>query len=121
MDEDRNVYYLGIKDDVIKSDGYSIAPIEVEDALGGHPAVAKAAAFGTPDRVRGEIIKALVVLKRGLTPSPELAEEIAQYARVLLGAYNLPPEIEFVPRLPRTPKGKVHRSALRRPGRQEWA
>jgi acetyl-CoA synthetase len=121
MDGDRNVFYLGIKDDAIKGDDNSMVSVEVEDALREHSAVAKAAAIGKPDRVRGEIIKALVVLKRGLSPSSELAEEIAQHVRGRLGAHTLPPEIEFVARLPRSSKDRVHLRALRRPGRQEWA
>jgi len=121
MDDDRNLYYLGAKHDVINIAGHRIVPIEVEDALGSHSSVAEAAAIGKPDRVRGEIIVAFIVVKPGFVPSPELAEEIAQHVRVRLGAYTLPPEIEFVSKLPRTPKGKLHRNALRRPGRHEWA
>jgi acetyl-CoA synthetase len=113
MDEDSNVYYLGEKDEVISSNGYLIVPREVEDALALHPAVAEAAAIGKPDRLRGEVIKAFVVMKPGIAGSPEVAEDIAQHVRMHLPEDSLPPEIEFVPMLPRTPKGRLHRGVLR--------
>ena len=113
MDADGNVYYLGTKDDLINSDGNAIVPSEVEAGLTSHPAVADAAAIGKPDRMRGEIVRAFVILKEGFVPSPQLAEEIAHHARARLPAYALPPEIEFVARLPRTLKGKLHRRVLK--------
>ena len=81
MDTDGNVYYLGTKEDTISSNGYMIVPSQIEAALTSHPAVEEAAAIGKPDRLRGEVIKAFVVLKSGFISSSEIAEEIAQHVR----------------------------------------
>jgi acetyl-CoA synthetase len=113
MDADKNIYFLGTKDDLINSNGNAIVPSEVEAALSSHPAVAEAAAVGKSDRLRGEIVRSLVILNEGFVPSPELAEEIAHRARAQLPAHALQPEIEFVARLPRTLKGKLNRRVLR--------
>jgi acetyl-CoA synthetase len=113
MDTDGNVFYLGTKEDAISSSGYMIVPSQIEAALTSHPAVAEAAAIGKPDRLRGEIIKAFVVLKSGFISSSDIAEEIAQHVRGHLPPYSLPPEIEFVAKLPRTFEGKLYRRALR--------
>jgi acetyl-CoA synthetase len=113
MDTDGNVYYLRTKEDAISSNGYMIVSSQIEAALTSHPGVAEAAAIGKPDRLRGEIIKAFVVLKSGFISSSDIAEEIAQHVRGHLPPYSLPPEIEFVAKLPRTFEGKLHRRALR--------
>jgi acetyl-CoA synthetase len=112
-DADGYVYYRGRADDVITSAGYRIGPAEVETALGAHPAVAEAAAVGKPDELRGEIVKAFVVLRQGYAPSSELADEIAQHVKTGLAAHAYPRELEFVPSLPRTPSGKLQRFVLR--------
>ena len=113
VDTGGNIYYLGKKEDLIKSERYQIAPRQIEDALTSHSAVAEAAAVGMPDRLQGETIKAFVVLKHGFAPSPELAEEIAQCTRVHVPTNTSPPKIEFVQKLPRTAKGKLHRLTLK--------
>jgi acetyl-CoA synthetase len=107
MDADGNVFYLGAKEDAISSNGYMIVPSQIEAALTSHPAVAEAAAIGKPDRLRGEVIKAFVVLKPEFISSSDVAEEIAQHVRGHLPPYSLPPEIEFVAKLPRTSEGKL--------------
>lgn len=118
MDTEGNVHYLGTKVDAISSSDYLIVPSQIEAALISHPAVAEAAIVGKPDRLRGEVIKAFVVLKSGLKSSPAVAEEIAQHVRGHLPPYSLPPEIEFTAELPRTLGGKLYRRTLtgRRPG-----
>ena len=86
-DEDGYVQFFGRDDDVITSAGFRIGPGEIEDCLTGHPAVALAAAIGKPDLLRTEIVKAYVVLKDGVSGSPELAAEISQWVRErLVGA-----------------------------------
>jgi acyl-coenzyme A synthetase/AMP-(fatty) acid ligase len=112
MDAEGNVYYVGTKEDAISSSGYLIVPSQIEAALISHPAVAEAAIVGKPDRLRGEVIKAFVVLKSGLIASPAVAEEIAQHVRGHLPPYSLPPEIEFMAKLPRTFGGKLYRRTL---------
>ncbi|WP_247411184.1 AMP-binding protein [Bradyrhizobium sp. 23] len=107
MDADGNVFYLGAKENAISSNGYMIVPSQIEAALTSHPAVAAAAAIGKPDRLRGEVIKAFVVLKSEFISSSDVAEEIAQYVRGHLPPYSLPPEIEFVAKLPPTSEGKL--------------
>ena len=77
---DGYVFFEGRDDDVISSAGYRIGPAEIEDGLLRHPAVANAAAVGKPDPLRGEIVKAFIVLKPGFSPSPELAKEIQAHA-----------------------------------------
>ena len=113
IDADSNVYFRGTKDEVISGNGYSIVPTEVEAALAAHPAVAEAATIGKSDRLRGEIVRSFVILNDGFIPSPELAEDIAHRVRVYLPAHVLQPEVEFVTKLPRTPKGKLNRRILK--------
>ncbi len=113
-DEDGFLWFVGRKDDVISSAGYRIGPGEIEDSLLKHPAVLQAAAIGKPDELRGEIVKAFVVLTDGYEASDELAEEIRQSVRRRLSAHEYPREIEFVDGLPMTTTGKVRRVDLRR-------
>jgi acetyl-CoA synthetase len=112
-DADGYVFFLGRDDDVISSAGYRIGPVEIEDSLLRHPAVANAAAVGKPDPLRGEIVKAFVVLKPGYSPSPELAEDIQTRVKTRLSAHEYPREIEFVAELPLTTSGKIIRRELR--------
>jgi acetyl-CoA synthetase len=112
-DGDGYIRFVGRDDDVITSAGYRIGPSEIEDCLIGHPAVALAAAVGKPDPLRTEIVKAFVVLKPGVAPSDELAEEIKLFVRTRLSAAEYPREIAFVGDLPMTTTGKVIRRALR--------
>jgi len=112
-DADGFLWFVGRKDDVITSAGYRIGPGEIEDSLLKHPAVLQAAVIGKPDELRGEIVKAFVVLTDAYAPSPELATEIQQSVRRRLSAHEYPREVEFIDSLPMTTTGKVRRMDLR--------
>jgi len=112
-DEDGFLWFVGRKDDVISSAGYRIGPGEIEDSLLRHPAVMQAAVIGKPDELRGQIVKAFVVLSNHQQASDELAKEIQQSVRERLSAHEYPREIEFVDTLPMTTTGKVRRMDLR--------
>ncbi len=114
MAEDGYLFFSGRVDDVINSAGYRIGPSEIEDCILGHPAVAMAAVIGVPDELRGEAIKAFVLLGEGYEPAPALEDQIRQHVRERLAAYEYPRQIEFVSSLPMTTTGKVRRSELRR-------
>ena len=101
------------KDDVISSAGHRIGPGEIEDCLIKHEAVAQAAVVGSPDALRGEIVKAFIILTQGHTPSDALAEDIRQSVKQRLAAHEYPREIEFVDSLPMTTTGKIRRIELR--------
>jgi len=113
-DEDGYFWFVGRKDDLITSSGYRIGPAEIEDCLLKHRAVAIAAVIGAPDQVRGEIVKAFIVLKPDITPSATLQEEIANFVKTRLAAHEYPREIEFVQELPMTTTGKIMRRELRK-------
>ena len=113
MDDEGNFWYIGRDDDVIKASGYRIGPFEVESALMEHPAVAEAAVVGSPDPVRGQIVKAFVVLKSGFTPSDSLARELQELVKRLTAPYKYPRSIEFTEKLPKTISGKIRRNELR--------
>jgi len=113
MDDDGYVWYAGRADDVIISAGYRIGPFEVESACLEHPAVAEAAAVASPDELRGNVVKAFVVLATGHEPTDQLAQEIKQFVRGRLSAYAYPRKIEFVSDLPKTLTGKIRRIELR--------
>ncbi len=112
-DDDGYLWFVGRDDDVIKSSGYRIGPFEVESALIEHPAVVEAAVVGSPDRIRGLIVKAFVVLNKGYEPSESLIRELKTYVKRATAPYKYPREIEFVTELPKTISGKIKRSDLR--------
>ncbi len=112
-DADGYFWYQGREDDVISSGGYRIGPTEIEDCLLKHPAVGLAAVVGSPDPVRGEIVKAFVVPRPGVAPGPALAAEIQAFVRSRLAAYQYPRAVEFVESLPLTTTGKIRRRELR--------
>ncbi len=112
-DADGYFWFEGRADDVIKSAGYRIGPFEVESAMLEHPAVAEAAVVGKPDPIRGEIVKAFVVLRAGVAASPALEAEIAETVRRSAGRHQVPREIAIVDRLPKTETGKIQRFLLR--------
>ncbi|MFB6109931.1 MAG: acyl-CoA synthetase [Halodesulfurarchaeum sp.] len=112
QDDEGYFYFKSRKDDVIISAGYRIGPEEVEESISDHDAVVDAGVVGVPDEERGEIPKAFVVLADGYEATDDLREELAQYVKDNLAAYEYPREIEFVESLPRTTTGKVRRSAL---------
>ena len=113
-DEDGWLHFVGRSDDVIISSGYRIGPFEVESALVAHPAVAEAAAVGTPDPERGEVVRAIVVLAPGApAPSDALVRELQEHARRETAPYKYPRIIEFADELPKTASGKIRRAELR--------
>ncbi len=111
--EDGWLYFEGRADDVIVSAGYRIGPFEVESALVAHPSVAEAAAVASPDEERGAVVRAVVVLRDGHAPSPELAEELQEHVKRETAPYKYPRIIDFAAELPKTASGKVKRAALR--------
>lgn len=113
QDEEGYLYYEGRADDIISSAGYRIGPMEVENALLEHPAVQESAAVGKPDDERGEIVKAFVVLKRGVEGTPQLARELQEHVKQVTAPYKYPREIEFVAELPKNASGKLLRRVLR--------
>ena len=112
-DEDGYFWFVGRKDDLITSSGYRIGPAEIEDCLMKHPAVGMVAAVGSPDKLRTEVVKAFIIPKAGITPGPELEEEIKTFVKVRLAAHEYPREIEFVTELPMTNTGKIIRRELK--------
>jgi acetyl-CoA synthetase len=112
-DEDGYFWFVGRKDDLITSSGYRIGPAEIEDCLMKHPAVGMVAVVGSPDKVRTEVVKAFIIPKAGITPGPEVEEEIKKFVKVRLAAHEYPREIEFVTELPMTNTGKIIRRELK--------
>jgi acetyl-CoA synthetase len=113
LDEDGYVWYAGRADDVIISAGYRIGPFEVESALVSHPAVAEAAAVAAPDDERGQVVRAVVVLRDGHAGSPALARELQEHVKALTAPYKYPRIVDFAAALPKTPSGKIKRAELR--------
>ncbi|HUU75706.1 MAG TPA: AMP-binding protein, partial [Methanoregulaceae archaeon] len=113
MDEEGNFWFIGRDDDVIKASGYRIGPFEVESALLEHPAIAEAAVVGSPDPIRGLIVKAFVVLKPGFRPSDRLVTDLQEHVKKVTAPYKYPRAIEFVDSLPKTHSGKIRRNELR--------
>ena len=112
-DSDGYIWYCGRQDDIINSSGYRIGPMEVENVLQDHPAVAECAVVGKPDPERGEIVKAHVVLRDGFTSSEDLVAEIQAYCKRMTAPYKFPREIDFVSAIPKTLTGKIKRSELK--------
>ena len=112
-DADGYYWFVGRKDDVIKTSGHLIGPFEVESVLMEHPAVAEAGVIGKPDPVALEVIKAFVALKSGYEPSDALKKDIMAHARKRLGAVVAPKEIDFQQSLPKTRSGKIMRRLLK--------
>jgi acyl-coenzyme A synthetase/AMP-(fatty) acid ligase len=112
-DEDGYLWFEGRTDDVIISAGYRIGPFEVESALVSHPAVAEAAAVAAPDEVRGQVVRAVVVLRDGHAPSGALAEELQEHVKAETAPYKYPRIVDFATELPKTPSGKIKRAELR--------
>jgi len=112
-DEDGYYWFVGRADDVIKTSGERVGPFEVESSLIEHPGVIEAGVIGKPDAVRGEIIKAFVVLKPGTRPSEGLKDELQKYVKTHLAGHAYPREIEFIDKLPKTRSGKIMRRLLK--------
>ncbi|MBE5781208.1 MAG: acetyl-CoA synthetase [Clostridiales bacterium] len=113
MDEDGYFWYVGRVDDVIKSSGYRIGPFEVESALMEHPAVLETAITAVPDPIRGQVVKATVVLNRGWEPSDALVKELQNHVKKVTAPYKYPRVVEFVKELPKTISGKIRRVEIR--------
>ncbi len=112
-DEDGYLWFMGRTDDLIKSSGYRIGPFEVESALVAHDAVIEAAVTGLPDEVRGQLVKASVVLAPGFEGGEELTKELQGFVRDLTAPYKYPRVIEYVVELPKTISGKIKRKEIR--------
>ncbi len=112
-DPEGHFYFSGRSDDIILSAGYRIGPFEVENVLMTHPAVAECAVIGIPDELRGEAVKAYIVLRATYLPGVELSTELKEWVRQKLAKTAYPRELEFVESLPKTPSGKVQRYRLR--------
>jgi acetyl-CoA synthetase len=112
-DEDGFYWYVGRTDDIIKSSGYRIGPFEVESVIMEHPSVLECAVTGVPDPVRGQLVKATIVLTKGYEQTEELKKEIQDYVKTHTAPYKYPRIIEFVNELPKTISGKIRRTEIR--------
>ena len=112
-DEDGYYWYVGRTDDIIKSSGYRIGPFEVESVIMEHPSVLECAVTGVPDPVRGNLVKATIVLAKGYEPSEELKKEIQNYVKTHTAPYKYPRAVEFVDELPKTASGKIRHAGIR--------
>ena len=115
-DEDGYYWYVGRNDDVIKSSGYRIGPFEVESVVSAHPAVLECAVTGAPHPIRGEVVKASIVLTEEYKDKAgeELIKEIQDFVKRNTAPYKYPRIVEFVEELPKTTSGKVRRNEIRR-------
>ncbi|KAG8561057.1 hypothetical protein GDO81_015230 [Engystomops pustulosus] len=118
-DEDGYFWFVGRSDDVISSSGYRIGPFEIESALLEHPAVVESAVVSSPDPIRGEVVKAFVVLSPTYTGHDQeaLTKELQEHVKKVTAPYKYPRKIEFVEELPKTVSGKIRRNELRN---KEW-
>lgn len=114
-DEDGYFWFVGRADDVIKSSGYRIGPFEVESALMTHPAVVECAITGVPDEIRGQVVKATIILGDKYRPraGEELIRELQDHVKQITAPYKYPRIIEFVDELPKTISGKIRRVEIR--------
>jgi acetyl-CoA synthetase/medium-chain acyl-CoA synthetase len=112
-DKDGYFWFVGRADDVIISSGYRIGPFEIESVLIEHPAVEESAVVASPDEVRGEVVKAFVVLTEGHAPSEALVKELQDFVKEHTAPYKYPRKVEFVRELPKTISGKIKRKELK--------
>ncbi|MDP4094306.1 MAG: AMP-binding protein [Bacillota bacterium] len=113
-DEDGYFWFVGRSDDVIKCSGYRIGPFEVESALMEHPSVLECAVTSAPDPIRGQVVKATIVLARGWTPGDQLVKDLQNHVKKATAPYKYPRIIEFVDELPKTVSGKIKRVEIRK-------
>ena len=111
--KDDNIMIIGRADDIIIVAGHNIGTAEVESALVSHQAVAESAVIGKPDAVKGNIIKAFVILKLGNNPTDKLKQDLKYHVKMTLGPIAQPEDIEFVDKLPKTRSGKIMRRVLK--------
>jgi acetyl-CoA synthetase len=118
-DEDGYFWFVGRADDIIKTSGYRVGPFEVESALIEHPAVLECAITGVPDPIRGQVIKATIVLTKNYKASEELKNELQEHVKKVTAPYKYPRIVEFVPELPKTISGKIRRVEIRDKDKEE--
>ncbi|MEA5050869.1 MAG: AMP-binding protein [Oscillospiraceae bacterium] len=112
-DEDGYFWFVGRTDDVIKCSAYRIGPFEIESVLYKHPAVLECAITGAPDEIRGQVVKASIVLAPGYAPSPALTKELQDYVKQHTAPYKYPRIVDYVDSLPKTTSGKIIRKKIR--------
>ncbi|MDR3335719.1 MAG: AMP-binding protein [Treponema sp.] len=112
-DDEGYYWFVGRNDDVIKCSGYRIGPFEVESALMEHPSVLECAVTAAPDPMRGQVVKATIVLARGFSPSEELKKELQNHVKRVTAPYKYPRIVEFIEELPKTISGKIQRNVIR--------
>ena len=112
-DADGYYWFVGRNDDIIKCSGYRIGPFEVESALMEHPSVLECAVTACPDPLRGDVVKATIVLARGFERSDTLVKEMQNHVKVVTAPYKYPRVVEFVAALPKTSSGKIKRTDIR--------
>ena len=113
IDENGVFYFHGRFDDIIKTGGFRVGPYEVENVLLEHPAVVECSVIGIPDTLRGQAIKAVIVLDRGYSPSGKLETDIKEFCNKKLAEYKWIRLVEFVKEMPKTISGKIIKPALR--------
>ncbi|RDW16900.1 acyl--CoA ligase [Oceanobacillus arenosus] len=114
LDDEGYFWFEGRNDDIIISSGYTIGPFEVEDALVKHPAVKECAVVASPDEIRGNVVKAFIVLQDNVeNAGPELIKELQNHTKQATAPYKYPRKIEFIDELPKTNSGKIRRVELR--------
>ena len=113
MDELGYYWYVGRVDDVIKSAGYRIGPFEIENEIMKLPYVLECAVTSVPDKIRGQAIKASIVLTSGTEATDQLKKDVMKYMRGALASYKRPKFVEFVAELPKTTSGKIRRIQIR--------
>ena len=113
VDEDGYVHFVGRNDDIIKSSGYRIGPYEVESAVLSHEAVSNCAITAYPDEVRGQIVKATIILQPGFEPSDKLTKDIQNHVKNVTAPYKYPRMIEYTDEIPETISGKTRRVEIR--------
>ena len=111
-DEDGFFWYVGRADDVIKSSGYRIGPFEIENVIMELPYVLECGVSPAPDEIRGQVVKASIVLVKGVKGTEELKKEIQDYVKTHTAPYKYPRIIEFIEAMPKTTSGKIIRSQL---------
>jgi len=120
MDKDGYFWFEGRSDDIIISSGYTIGPFEVEDALVKHPFVQECAVVASPDEIRGNIVKAFIVLKKDVDQNnPDLIKELQDHVKKWTAPYKYPRQIDFIDELPKTTSGKIRRIELRNKEKQK--
>lgn len=117
MDEDGYLWYVGRVDDIIKSAGYRVGPFEIENEIMKLPYVLECAVTSVPDKVRGQAIKASIVLAKGVKPTDKLKKDTMKYLKANLASYKRPKIVDFVEELPKTTSGKVRRAEIKK---KDW-